>query len=159
MKTRLRKIISSPTFLWVCRLVLGGVFIYASLDKIAHPADFARIIHNYKLFPAFSIYLAATVIPWVEMIAGIFLVIGVFPRAAAGALSLLLVIFAVALTINLVRGLDFNCGCFSATAIGKSDPLGLILRDILLLIPGLIVFFSPSRDFPCCRKKKQTVTV
>jgi len=159
MKSRLKTIISSPIFLLVCRLLLGGVFIYASLDKIAHPADFARIIHNYKLFPAFSIYLAAAVVPWVEMIAGVLLVIGVFPRAAAGVLSLLLVIFAAALTINLVRGLDFNCGCFSATAIGKSDPMGLIFRDLVLLIPGLIIFFSPSRDFPYCRKKKQPVTV
>ena len=35
----------------LCRLVLGGVFIYASLDKIAHPAEFAKAIGNYHVLP------------------------------------------------------------------------------------------------------------
>lgn len=141
MRTKIKKFLGNPTIQALCRFILGGLFIYASIDKIVHPAAFAKIIYNYRLFPDFSIYLLAVVLPWIEMITGIFLAAGFFRQTAAIILSTLLLLFTAALTINLVRGLDFNCGCFSATASGSSDPVGLISRDVLLLIPGSIIIF------------------
>src|SRR4030095_6954576 len=38
-----------PAVYWVVSIGLGAVFIYASLDKIAHPLDFARIVYRYRL--------------------------------------------------------------------------------------------------------------
>ncbi len=141
MKTKIKEFLGNPIVQFLCRFILGGLFIYASIDKIVHPAAFAKIIYNYRLFPDFSIYLLAVVLPWLEMITGLFLAAGFFKQTAAIMLSTLLFLFTAALAINLVRGLDFNCGCFSATAAGKSEPVGLILRDVLLLIPGAIVIF------------------
>jgi uncharacterized membrane protein YphA (DoxX/SURF4 family) len=141
MKDKIVKFLSSVPILYLCRFILGGLFIYASIDKIVHPEAFAKIIYNYRLFPAFSIHLLAVVLPWIEMITGLFLVAGFFKQTAAIMLSTLLVLFIAALSFNLLRGLDFNCGCFTTTSTSNGDPLGLIFRDVLLLIPGLIIIF------------------
>lgn len=142
MKDKITNILSSLPVQVLCRIILGGVFIYASIDKILHPHAFAKIIHNYQLVPDILVTLPVIILPWLEITAGLFLVAGIFRRASALVLSAMLLMFSVAITINLVRGISFDCGCFStvATASG-TDPLGLLLRDILLFIPGLIIIF------------------
>ena len=51
---------------FLARLLLGGIFIYASIDKIAFPGDFARIIENYGLLPSFVVKPFAILLPWLE---------------------------------------------------------------------------------------------
>ena len=50
------------------RLILGGVFIYASIDKILNPGDFAKIISNYHVLPFGLENLLAITLPWVELL-------------------------------------------------------------------------------------------
>ena len=148
MNNKLSRFLSAVPVQVAARLLLGCVFIYASLDKITHLNAFAKIIHNYQLLPDMFITFPAVVMPWVELISGLFLVAGVFKRAAAALLSSLLLVFSIAISINLIRGITFDCGCFStvSTASG-SDPVGLLIRDLLLLIPGLIIlFFCKEKD-------------
>jgi uncharacterized membrane protein YphA (DoxX/SURF4 family) len=123
------------------RLVVGGIFIYASLDKILHPEGFARIIFNYHLVPAPLINLVAIVLPWVEFGAGLFLVLGIWPRASGFILTGLVVIFLIALSVNWLRGVNLECGCFSVSGKGKSAIGELIVRDIVLLLLALQTTF------------------
>lgn len=127
---------------FICQIILGGTFIFASIDKIIHPLEFSRIILNYKLLPQNFIIVAGIIISWTELIFGIFLVLGIFIRKSAFVLSSLLLIFIFAISINLIRGLDINCGCFSTNPneAGSSGIL-LILRDIIFLIPGILILF------------------
>jgi hypothetical protein len=37
----------------VLRVIFGGIFIFASIDKILHPKAFAEIVFNYQLYPTF----------------------------------------------------------------------------------------------------------
>ncbi len=142
MNKKIVNLLSSLPVQVLCCFILGGLFIYASIDKIVHPHAFAKIIYNYQLMPKIFIYFTAVTLPWVEIVAGLALVAGIYRRASAVILSALLFVFAVAISINLIRGLNFDCGCFSTIATeGGSDPLGLLFRDILILIPGLIVIF------------------
>lgn len=134
---------TSRTWKWMllaCRLVLGGVFVYASLDKITHPGAFADILYNYQLIPAWMIHPLAVWLPWLELVAGIFLVAGVFVHGAALVLGGLLMVFIAALGINLLRGLSIDCGCFT-TAAGThtGGMIELIIRDLLLLIPAFLI--------------------
>jgi uncharacterized membrane protein YphA (DoxX/SURF4 family) len=129
----------------VSRIVLGGVFIYASLDKIMHPEQFARIIFNYHLVPADFINLAAIALPWVELGAGVLLIAGIWPRASATVLTALVVLFIVALSINWFRGVNLECGCFTVSTDAKSAIGELILRDILLLVVGIQAMMALPR--------------
>lgn len=143
MKDKIVSFLSSFPVQLLCRFILGGLFIYASIDKIANPKAFAAIVYNYKLLPDAFINFFAVLLPWLEIVAGIMLVTGIYIRAAAYLLSELLMVFIVAISFNLIRGLDFDCGCFTTvvTSGAKSDPVGLLIRDILLLIPGLVILF------------------
>ena len=137
----LASIITDKRIVLVFRVVLGVIFIYASLDKIAHPEQFARIIYNYKILPPFLINVFAITLPWVELIAGIFLILGVFTGSASLLICFMLMIFLVAISINLYRGVDLNCGCFSTDPAGKKEGANLLIKDFIFLFLGIMVFF------------------
>lgn len=129
------------------RWILGLTFIYASLYKILAPADFAKIVYGYGLFPEMFINLIAIIIPFLELVAGFTLIIGVYPRSAAITINGLLLAFIVVLTINLIRDHEFDCGCFSAAQSGySSSPKVTIARDIIYFMLGLqVILFSGIR--------------
>lgn len=136
---RAARILSAAPLQALFRLALGGIFIYASLDKIAHPGAFARIIANYAILPDFLVTLPALALPWVELVAGLCLVIGLWPRGSALLLSLLLLLFIAALGVNALRGVSMSCGCFSTSAADTEKATVLILRDLLIMIPGILI--------------------
>jgi putative oxidoreductase len=135
-------------------LVLGALFVYASLDKIAKPGDFARIIYHYQLIgpnqhvgPLPANLLAVT-LPFVEILAGLLLIVGLWRREAALVTAAMLVVFILAVSVALVRGIDVeNCGCFSVTGSGRAAGLKLILQDLAMLAAALVLLiFPPVRD-------------
>ena len=145
MWRNLKKIINNCYILLVFRLILGGIFIYASLDKIAHPEQFAKIVYNYKILPHSLINIFAIILPWLELICGVFLIVGIFVQSSSAILSLLLVSFIIALSVNFLKGLDINCGCFSTDLKGKEEGAILLIRDFVLLAIGLQIFFNKLR--------------
>lgn len=125
----------------VMRWGLGGVFVLASVHKILDPAAFAKIVFGYDLFPAAAINLIAILLPYIELTAGLALVLGIFPRAAAVILSSLLTAFILVVGINALRGHVFDCGCFASgeAALWPNSPGWLLARNTLLLIVGLSI--------------------
>ena len=141
----LKSIINNHYTILLLRVILGGIFVYASLDKIAHPEQFAKIVYNYKILPHSLINIFAIVMPWVELICGVFLLVGIFMESSSAILSLLLGCFIIALSVNFLRGLDINCGCFSTDPKGKEEGAVLLIRDLVLLAIGLQIFFNKVR--------------
>jgi putative oxidoreductase len=140
-------IISNSWVELAARWILGLTFIYASFHKIVSPADFAKIVYGYDLFPAVFINLIAIIIPFLELITGLALVIGVYPRSAAIIINGLLVVYIVVLTINLIRGHEFDCGCFAFGQSGYTSSSEVTLvRDIIYFVLGLqIILYSGVR--------------
>lgn len=132
------------TILFFFRLVIGVLFIYASFDKIAHVPDFARAVHNYRMLPFYAENLMAMTLPWIELFAGLFLILGYKVRGSALVLSALLVVFVVAIAAALARGLDISCGCFD-TKEGAKVGLELLVRDLIWLVMTLAILLSPAR--------------
>lgn len=124
------------------RWILGFIFIYASYNKILFPADFAKIIYGYDLFPATLINLIAIILPYLELLVALTLVFGVYPRSAVLIVNALLVAFIIILSINLIRGHEFNCGCFELqNSANNVSSQTTIIRDFIYLALGLQVFF------------------
>jgi uncharacterized membrane protein YphA (DoxX/SURF4 family) len=131
------------------RLVMAGVFIYASIDKIIHPDLFAQAVYNYQVLPGYLVNLTALILPWLELILGTCLL---FNRWMAGASALaagLMALFLGMILFNLARGLDISCGCFSTAP--DEDPITVLTlaRDMLFLIFSLtlagLVFIKNTR--------------
>lgn len=128
-----------PVFALICRLALAIIFFYAGIEKAINPIDFAVAIYNYRLLPDYAINLVAVFLPYLEIIIAINFIIGINVRGAALLSTLLFLTFAIALTINLARGLDISCGCFGATS-GNISWFYLV-RDFFLFCISLIVLF------------------
>ena len=128
----------------VIRLVVGGIFVYASIDKIFNPDQFAKIIHNYRILPPDLINVMAIVTPWFEFTAGVCMITGFKYRGASLIIAVMLAIFTVAMSSAYIRGLNINCGCFSTSSFSESDLLARAIEDILLLIGSIIILFKTS---------------
>ncbi len=133
------------------RLIVGITFVYASLDKIAHPDQFARIVYNYKILPGFLINIFAITLPWLELFCGLFLILGLLVESSSLLLGLLLLSFIIALGVNFLRGVDIACGCFSTDPNAKKEGAWLLTRDIVLLLMSLQILFF-NRDFLSLQK-------
>ena len=137
----MKRILFNKTLIVASRFVLGIVFIVASIEKIAVPEIFAANIQAYQTMPTVFINLIALIIPWMELICGIFLLGGVFVRSSSLMLSVLLVMFILLIAFAMIRGLKIECGCFGAS---HGSPVGWmrIIEDIGLLLLGLYLYFA-----------------
>ena len=137
----IRTLFGNPWVELAARWILGGTFVYASYNKILAPAVFAKIIYGYSLFPASFINLIAIIVPFLELIAGLALIIGFYPRSAVLIVNAMLLAFITALSINLIRGHEFDCGCFSINSSTQGIfAWQLIIRDFLILALGIHIF-------------------
>ena len=129
-------------FFWG-RLLLGGIFILASVDKILHPAAFAKIIYNYQIVPDGAVNFTAIMLPWIELLLGLLLMLGLWISGAVVLSNLLLLTFFGAILFNVARGLDINCGCFSTSSELTSaiSTVWYLLRDGIFLLLALYLFF------------------
>ncbi len=139
-------LLKNSVFLLILRSAIGGIFIYASIDKILHPDHFAVAVREYKIIPIELSNLFALMLAWSEMAAGVMLMLGLFTRKAAGTIFLLLSMFIFAISFSLVRGMVIDCGCFRAGEDGHPVDIGLLLRDILLLAgTATVILYDQGR--------------
>ena len=97
---------------FVLRLFIGSYFIWAAHSKIIDPGDFAKSINNYLLVPNDLVNVLAIFLPWLEILAGIFIILPTRYREPSTLLiTLMLIVFTLAITSAVVRGIDINCGC------------------------------------------------
>ena len=123
----------------IVRFLVGGTFVYAAFDKILHPEAFAQNIYHYRLLSDTLLHPFALLIPWLELVTGLALILGFFRRGAALLVSLMLVMFMVAITSALMRDLDISCGCFN-TEGGHAVGLSLLFRDVALLAGSVVLW-------------------
>jgi uncharacterized membrane protein YphA (DoxX/SURF4 family) len=141
----MKKLLANEVLILFSRVLLGTVFVVASIEKIAVPELFASSIQAYRMLPEAPVNLFALWLPWIELLTGLFLLGGVAVRASALLVSSMLLVFVVALVSVVMRGLEIDCGCFggiSQTQVGW----GKILEDLgLLLLAIHLIAFPPAK--------------
>lgn len=134
--------LKSERLYFISRIFLGILFIWASYDKILDPKDFADVINNYKILPVGFINPLAVLLPWLEACCGILLISGYFVKGSVLIIDMLLIVFIFAFIYNIYRGLDINCGCFSAEGEGGAGGMYFdLIRDIIFLCIGVWVLW------------------
>ena len=141
--------------IWLGRLLLGGIFIYAGYSKLLLPnhnlwpffifkfsismnlANFATQVEAFKMLPAWGVQFVAHTLPFTEIILGLLLLIGWRLRIWASLLTIIMVGFFVVVTRAYLLHMDIDCGCFATP-----QPIGLkkVLEDAAL--SGLAVFMT-----------------
>ena len=142
-----REALTHPWLTVRTQIALGLFFVVAALPKIADPPSFAHMVYNYRILPGPLVNIVALAMPWAELFMGIALVCGIWRRTAASLVGALLLVFIVAISVNLLRGNAIDCGCFDVADAGKSvaerihDMWMVIVRDVgmlLLVAQGLL---------------------
>lgn len=121
---------------WLCRLFLGGVFIYSGYVKVGATLQFAVAIMGYRLVPEKLVLPLATYLPWIEIVLGLLILSGLKIRYVSMGTAGLLLFFIAVLAITYFRGIKANCGCFGFG--DRITPL-TIARDCLFLIPAIFL--------------------
>ncbi|MBN2600927.1 MAG: DoxX family membrane protein [Candidatus Marinimicrobia bacterium] len=126
------------------RMVLGFLFLYASLDKIIYPPKFAEVIYNYRLLPVELLNMCAIIVPWIEAFIGISLLMGFWIETSAFMLSTITVFFIIMIISAITRGLNIECGCFSLDEEGSLVSWKRVIEDVFILVGGLYLLIFTS---------------
>jgi protein-disulfide isomerase len=128
----------------VARLLVGVVWIWASLSKLGSPRTFVQAVRAYDATPEWLSKAIGYGLPVLELCLGILLVVGVATRLAAATSAVLFVVFLIGLVEAAARGLELSCGCFGGGGASTSTHYTLdILRDIALLAVAAFLVWWP----------------
>lgn len=125
------------------RVFIGGYFVVAAIPKIIEPLAFATSIMHYGLAPSWAINAAALVLPWLELIAGIGLVVGVRTKLQAALCGGMLVLFTAAVAYAVVLGLKIDCGCFGSSGGDEVSWMKVLKNSAMILGCGYL-WWSPK---------------
>ncbi|MBN1960094.1 MAG: DoxX family membrane protein [Deltaproteobacteria bacterium] len=131
-------------FVFIARVYLALIFLFACYHKILHPDAFALDVATYQILPLELVNLMAIILPWVELTAGLMLLLGFRIRAASLLICAMMLVFILAVVLALHKGLHMACGCFASQGANE-DPISwrTIVRDSFWLILGIyIIFFN-----------------
>jgi len=139
-----KRLITSEYLSFALRVYLGYFFIYASLSKIPNPAQFTDAISDYRLIPFMFLNLGAVILPWIELVTGLFLIIGFKSRTSIIVIGLLLIMFDVMILINMYQGAPISCGCYDVVG----EPIGWkkVLENALMLVFSVQIYYSDSPE-------------
>lgn len=142
-------ILSSSYATLISRLVLGGIFLVAGITKALDAGGFAASIRSYELgLPEWFVSLSAYGLPYLEILIGLYLIVGLFTKFSAWATNAMMVVFILALLQGALRGLEIDCGCFGGAATEEPPSLwSAFARDFGFLALGLHIAFAPIGRF------------
>ena len=131
------KFLQNKWIVLIFRLSLGAMFIYASMDKINDPRTFSGDIRAYQIVPFGFENFLAIILPWLELLTGLGLVIGVMVEGAALISMGLLVVFIIAISSAILRGFNIECGC----GLKEGEIVGTqkLLENTIFFLMGLCI--------------------
>lgn len=131
---------------FVLRVALGLVFLAAGGLKIGHAEFFASEIAGFQLLPHPLIAPLALLLPFLELMIGVYLILGLFTRFAAWFAAAEMAVFSAAIASAVMRGISTSCGCFgpndkattSWPEVGRDLGLTLVCVIVAWRAPGAL---------------------
>ena len=130
--------------LLIIRIALGLLFVFSGVLKMTDLISFHDTIEQFNILPIQFINAVTILIPSLELVCGLFLTLGLFKKGVISILVPLMTIFIIAISINLYRGAEFDCGCFGPLSIFSTISFSNVLFDILLLILFAVIYMKDN---------------
>jgi hypothetical protein len=141
--------------------LVAGLFLISGFVKLQDPIGFGYKLDDYwtffsdivSWFPAetmhdFSVPISGFV-SVLEVALGFALIMGYQMRGTSWLLLLMLLFFTVLTGLAAFSGKLQDCGCFGDAL--KLEPWQTFAKDLLLLIPGFVIFLHRGRIHPYYR--------
>jgi hypothetical protein len=138
------RLLHDPAAIWAARLALAAVFALAAITKLRALDEFVGVVQNYRVLPEILVRPVAYGLPPLEAAVALGLLFAPTRMPAAIGAAALLVVFSLAMAVNLVRGrIEIDCGCF-ASALKQRIGWSLVVRNLVLIGLALLVMRSPG---------------
>ena len=134
----------------VARLLLGAMWLYYSVPKLAQPTQNIADVRDFQILPEGLVTPFAYAQPYLELAFGILLIIGLGTRLVALLSAILLLVYIGGIISLGARGISISCGCGGGggqVAEGQTRYTLDVLRDTLFLIPALWLLWKPQSRF------------
>ena len=125
------------------RIIVGAVFLWASITKIIDPSKFAREISNYHIVPFGLENTIAIFLPWLEFFIGSALILGIMVDGAVIISSSLLLMFNILVTQAMIRGFNIECGC--GLKEGQLVGYQKLIENFAFLVFCFLVYFREKK--------------
>jgi putative oxidoreductase len=159
--------------IWIGRLVLGGIFVYAGYSKIFLPnlilsplfalkfslstnlSNFANQVESYKLLSPGGVNFVSHTLPFTEIVLGLLLLLGWRLRIWATVVTFIMLGFLTVVTRAYLLHMNINCGCFATP-----EPLTIktVFRDgafaALALLMTVFAFIEARKPHPWSSPEK-----
>ncbi len=149
-----RKIGAADFVLLFARVVVGVLMIYVSIGKLQDAVVFLKVVKQYEIVPVewhVALNSIAVIVPWIELLGGAALLVGVGLRGTGGVMFVMLIAFSTAITMRTLHIMDaeglpfmkvkFDCGC----GTGEQIIWLKLLENAGLILLALLVTLSKSR--------------
>ena len=139
-----RSVLHRPYLSLALRLLVGGVLVFSAVTKLPLHSQFVGVVEGYNLLPGPLAEAYALALPWVELLVGVYLVLGILLRPSAAVTILMGISFTVANVSAIIQGEQFCASCF-----GEAFPLLVsqaLTLDILIIIAALLLLLAGGRE-------------
>ncbi len=120
------------------RVALGSILVASGAGKLPMGSEFVDTVAEYGMLPHDLGEFYGVSLPWVEIVIGSLLIVGLTSRFASGIAIVTILSFVIANSVMLYRGLNVECDCFGpASVLQTRDAL---LVDFAMLIMAFQVF-------------------
>lgn len=116
------------------RIAIGVLLCLSGFEKATQPyQNFLYVIQGYEVFPSIIEKAIAIVMPWAELLVGIFMIAGLWLNVSIRAAIVFFVGFILIISQALIRQIPLdNCGCFGEAL--HIDPHVMLVFDSVTLI-------------------------
>lgn len=136
--------LSDPVMVLAARVAIALLFASSLLHKLRHLGEFRQNVADYRLLPARLAFTAALLLLCAEMATLFSLVVPGMTGQGALMAAGLLMLYALAMAINLARGRrSIDCGC-AGPQLKQPISEWLLLRNALLIGLALIGAQTPD---------------
>ena len=131
-----------PWLSLLVRVFIGGYFVVAAVPKIIEPLAFATSIMHYGLIPSWSVNAVALMLAWLELLAGVGLIMGIRTRVQSLLCGGMLLVFTLAVAYAVVLGLKIDCGCFGESG-GEEVSWIKVAKNSAMILGCAYLWWSP----------------
>ncbi|WP_212755934.1 MauE/DoxX family redox-associated membrane protein [Flexivirga aerilata] len=139
---------SHPVTEWIgvaARLILGITYLVAGVLKARQLETTRMDTRAFQILPYDVANIWGTFMPFLEILLGVLLIIGLLTRMTAVLGGLLMIAFIIGIASVWSRGIIIQCGCFGSN--GKLPTMSAykwdILRDVGLLLCAVWLVIWP----------------
>ncbi len=129
---------------FACRLAIGVLLMVAGALKVGHAPALAAAIAGFRLLPATVVGPLALGLPFLELMLGLYLVVGLFTRFAATIACVQFLVYAAVVASAVIRHIHADCGCFGPGEVAIADWPHAGFDLLLALASGFIAYRAPG---------------